>query len=53
MKRVAFNEEGTQVVCITEQRMGHQCAIRVFEINAEEPTKRESQYCTFDRGLRS
>lgn len=35
VKRVAFNEEGTQVVCITEQRMGHQCAIRVFNINRD------------------
>jgi translation initiation factor 3 subunit I len=35
VKRVAFNEEGTQVVCITEQRMGHQCAIRVFNINKD------------------
>ena len=41
MKRVAFNEKGTQVVCITEQRMGHQCAIRVFEINLDgDGTKR-------------
>lgn len=40
VKRVAFNETGTQVVCITEQRMGHQCAIRVFDINREEGTKR-------------
>ncbi len=40
VKRVAFNETGTQVVCITEQRMGHQCAIRVFNINIDEPTKR-------------
>nr|GAT45747.1 eukaryotic translation initiation factor 3 [Mycena chlorophos] len=36
VKRVAFNEDGTQVVCITEQRMGHQCAIRVFDINRTE-----------------
>ena len=35
VKRVAFNEEGTQVVCITEQRMGHQCAIRVFNISRD------------------
>jgi translation initiation factor 3 subunit I len=43
VKRVAFNEKGTQVVCITEQRMGHQCAIRVFEINSEgDGTKRMS-----------
>ena len=43
VKRVAFNEKGTQVVCITEQRMGHQCAIRVFEINSDgDGTKRMS-----------
>ncbi|KAJ7170483.1 WD40-repeat-containing domain protein [Mycena crocata] len=35
VKRVAFNEDDTQVVCITEQRMGHQCAIRVFDINRD------------------
>lgn len=35
VKRVAFNEDDTQVVCITEQRMGYQCAIRVFDINRE------------------
>lgn len=40
VKRVAFNEEGDQVVCITEQRMGFQCAIRVFKINREDGTKR-------------
>jgi len=44
VKRVAFNEKGTRVVCITEQRMGHQCAIRVFAISDEgDGTKR-----TFD-----
>jgi len=41
VKRVAFNAAGTQVVCITEQRMGFQCAIRVFDINPEaDGTKR-------------
>ena len=41
VKRVAFNEAGTQVVCITEQRMGYQCAIRVFDINQNgDGTKR-------------
>jgi len=40
VKRVAFNQDGTQVVCITEQRMGYQCAIRVFDINRDEPSKR-------------
>ncbi|KJA14480.1 hypothetical protein HYPSUDRAFT_220456 [Hypholoma sublateritium FD-334 SS-4] len=43
VKRVAFNEAGTQVVCITEQRMGHQCAIRVFNINLDEPTKQSKE----------
>ena len=41
VKRVAFNETGTQVVCITEQRMGFQCAIRVFDINHGDGTKRQ------------
>jgi translation initiation factor 3 subunit I len=35
VKRVAFSKDGKQVVCITEQRMGHQCAIRVFNIDRE------------------
>jgi translation initiation factor 3 subunit I len=35
VKRVAFSEDDEQVVCITEQRMGHQGAIRVFKINRE------------------
>lgn len=42
VKRVAFNEAGTQVVCITEQRMGYQCAIRVFDIDHRgDGTKRQ------------
>ncbi|KAG5219968.1 translation initiation factor eIF [Salix suchowensis] len=36
VKRVAFSEDDRQVVCITEQRMGYQCAIRVFDINRED-----------------
>jgi len=43
IKRVAFNEEGDQVVCITEQRMGFQCAIRVFKINREDGTKQSKE----------
>ncbi|KZV73212.1 WD40 repeat-like protein [Peniophora sp. CONT] len=35
VKRVAFNATDDQIVCITEQRMGHQGAIRVFDINRE------------------
>ncbi|KZV81304.1 putative TIF34-translation initiation factor eIF3, p39 subunit [Exidia glandulosa HHB12029] len=33
VKRVAFSENGDQVVCVTEQRMGHQGAIRIFDID--------------------
>lgn len=45
VKRVAFSRDDSQVVCITEQRMGHQCAIRVFNINKDgDGTKRGSQY---------
>ncbi|KIM50944.1 hypothetical protein SCLCIDRAFT_739638 [Scleroderma citrinum Foug A] len=35
VKRVAFSDDDEKVVCITEQRMGHQGAIRVFKINRE------------------
>lgn len=44
VKRVAFSEDDDQVVCITEQRMGHQGAIRVFDINREQGTKRTSNF---------
>lgn len=39
VKRVAFKDDDSQIVCITEQRMGYQCCIRVFELNRAEPTK--------------
>jgi translation initiation factor 3 subunit I len=43
VKRVSFSEDGKQIVCVTEQRMGHQCAIRVFNIDGSgEGTKRQS-----------
>ena len=43
VKRVAFNEDDDQVVCITEQRMGHQGAVRIFNINRDgDGTNRES-----------
>jgi len=35
VKRVAFSDNDEQVVCITEQRMGYQGAIRIFNINRE------------------
>ena len=40
VKRVTFSEDDDQVVCITEQRMGYQGAIRIFDINREDGTKR-------------
>jgi len=33
VKRVAFSEDDTLIACVTEQRMGYQGAIRIFEIN--------------------
>jgi len=42
VKRVAFNDTDDQVVCITEQRMGHQGAIRVFNINREGDGTKQS-----------
>lgn len=42
VKRVAFSDDDEQVVCITEQRMGYQGAIRVFNINREGDGKRQS-----------
>jgi translation initiation factor 3 subunit I len=35
VKRVSFSDDDEQVVCITEQRMGHQGAIRIFDINRD------------------
>ncbi|KAF9496555.1 WD40 repeat-like protein [Pleurotus eryngii] len=43
VKRVAFSEDDRQVVCITEQRMGYQCAIRVFDINREDDGTKQSK----------
>jgi translation initiation factor 3 subunit I len=56
VKRVSFSDDDSQVVCITEQRMGYQCAIRVFTINREgDGTKRElslSLFCLLQFGFR-
>ena len=47
VKRVAFSDDDEQVVCITEQRMGYQGAIRVFNINREgEGKNREHDLST-------
>lgn len=46
VKRVAFNEDDDQIVCITEQRMGYQSTIRVFDINREgDGTNRTCATC--------
>jgi len=39
VKRVAWSEDDSKVVLVTEQRMGHQGAIRVFEINRTGGTR--------------
>ena len=43
VKRVNFSEDDSKVLAVTEQRMGHMGAIRVFNINREGP--RESIRC--------
>ncbi|OSD07336.1 WD40 repeat-like protein [Trametes coccinea BRFM310] len=44
VKRVAFSEDDDQIVCITEQRMGYQGAVRIFNINRDgDGTQRESE----------
>ncbi|KAL5512769.1 hypothetical protein ACEPAG_3035 [Sanghuangporus baumii] len=43
VKRVAFSPDSTQIVCITEQRMGYQAAIRIFDINREGDGTQQSE----------
>lgn len=38
VKRVQFNSDGTQILCITEQRMGHRGTLQVFRINRDPAT---------------
>jgi translation initiation factor 3 subunit I len=50
VKRVAFSDDDEQVVCITEQRMGHQGAIRIFNINRDsDGTQRAYQSSSLSR----
>jgi len=35
VKRVSFSDDDEQIVCITEQRMGHQGAIRIFNVHRD------------------
>jgi WD40 repeat protein len=52
VKRVEFSDDDEQIVCITEQRMGHQCAIRVFNINREgDDSNRECHIFRLHRTL--
>ncbi|KAH7885471.1 WD40 repeat-like protein [Phlebopus sp. FC_14] len=43
VKRVAFSDDDERVVCITEQRMGYQGAIRVFRINRDGDGSNQSR----------
>ncbi|SHO77298.1 Similar to S.cerevisiae protein TIF34 (eIF3i subunit of the eukaryotic translation initiation factor 3 (eIF3)) [Malassezia sympodialis ATCC 42132] len=44
-KRVCFNSDGTQILVITEERMGYRGALRVFNINRDPAswTKQDSE----------
>ncbi|KAG9014130.1 translation initiation factor eIF3 subunit [Tulasnella sp. JGI-2019a] len=43
VKRVAFSQDDKQIVLVTEQRMGHQGAITIFNINREDPEDQSSE----------
>ncbi|KAH8104640.1 WD40 repeat-like protein [Cristinia sonorae] len=43
VKRVAFSDDDEQIVCVTEQRMGYQGAIRVFNINRDGDGSNQSK----------
>ncbi|KAG8962403.1 translation initiation factor eIF3 subunit [Tulasnella sp. 419] len=47
VKRVAFSEDDSQVVLVTEQRMGFQGAIRVMNINRQDPTNQSEEPASF------
>jgi len=37
VKRVDFSTDDSKIVCITEERMGYQSFVRVFEVNRSDP----------------
>ncbi|SGY77211.1 BQ5605_C005g03580 [Microbotryum silenes-dioicae] len=39
VKRVMWSEDDSKILAVTEQRMGFKGAVRVFEINRDDPTK--------------
>ena len=43
IKRVAFSDDDNLIACITEQRMGYQGAIRIFQINRKGDGKDQSK----------
>ncbi|KIM30962.1 hypothetical protein M408DRAFT_327876 [Serendipita vermifera MAFF 305830] len=47
IKRVAFSEDDNYIACITEQRMGYQGAIRIFQINRKGDGKDQSKEPNF------
>jgi len=46
VKRVAFSPDDTQILCITEERMGHQSFVRVFDFNREKPDQQSNEPST-------
>lgn len=43
IKRVAFSEDDNLIACITEQRMGYQGAIRIFQISRKGDGKDQNK----------
>jgi len=39
VKRVEFSQDGSMVLAVTEQRMGHMGSVRVFSINEDGERK--------------
>jgi hypothetical protein len=44
IKRVSWSEDDTKIALVTEQRMGHQGAVRVFEINRDGGPRKSSVF---------
>jgi len=43
VKRVAFSDDDKQIVLVTEQRMGYQGAVTIFNVNRTEPTDQSEE----------
>jgi len=44
IKRVAWSEDDSEIVLVTEQRMGYQGAIRIMRVNRDDPTQRKPSH---------